>query len=71
MKKTYLLFENKQEREKAINFLIHTNIKYQSNVSNGNSPCWIRFKPSDIITHCIDLYLNGLYFNSFSKINHK
>jgi hypothetical protein len=69
MKRTFLVFRSKQERDKAIDFLIKTDIRYEYNVcKTENSLCWISFSPKTFVKNCIDLYLNGLFFNSFSKL---
>ena len=69
MKRTYIVFENSEKRESAFDFLTHTNLKYKANVCNDkNKPCWISFSPKAFVKNCIDLYLNGIYANSFTKL---
>jgi hypothetical protein len=63
------VFKNKQERNKAIDFLVKTEIPYEYNVcKTENSPCWISFSPKTFVKNCLDLHLDGLFFNSFSKM---
>jgi hypothetical protein len=69
MKRTYIIFETKAQREKALDFLTRTNIKYLCNVSReASKPCWLSFSPKTFIKNCIDLYLDGLYVNSFTQL---
>ena len=68
MNRTYLIFANKLDREKAIDFLVRTSIKYTYNVANDGF-CWISFAPSVFIKRNVDLNLNGLFINQFSKLS--
>ena len=67
-KRTFLIFKDKQEREKALDFLTTTNIAYQSNtVIEINKPCFISFAPKTFIKNCIDLYIGDTFINQYSK----
>lgn len=67
-KRTYLIFKDKQAREKALDFLTKTNIAYQCNVvREKDRPCFISFTPKAFIKNCINLYLDGLFVNQYSK----
>lgn len=67
MKRTYLIFKNKAIRDKAIDFLVKTNLNFQTNiVKEDNKPCFISFAPKVYRNSYIDLYLSDLFVNSFS-----
>lgn len=68
-RRTFLIFKDKQEREKALDFLTKTKIAYQCNVvREKDKPCFISFAPKTFIKNCIDLYLGDTFINQYSKI---